>query len=117
MLRRELPWIEAHITQLVAKRQVWAPDKDKKVQLLVALCKAARPTKGKKVDVPSHLRPDDVKTYQFDAGSFWHSIQANFEGKAAPTKLTEDQIDLLRRELPWIEANIASLVAKRAKRG
>ena len=114
LLRRELPWIEAVITQLVAKRPAWAPTVDEKVQLLVALCKAGRPTQGKNIDVPSHHLPDDVKTYQFDAGQFWHNIQPNFvSSEKPPTKLTKDQIDLLLRELPWIEADIARLVAKR----
>ena len=95
-----------------------AGDKDEKVELLVALCKAARPIWGKKIDVPAHHLPDGVKTYQFDAGSFWRCIQLNFVSSEKPgTKLTKDQIDLLRRELPWIEAEIASLVAQRAKRG
>jgi hypothetical protein len=109
----------AAVGELAAGLAIREPDES-----MAAAIRAAQASSINGVyDVPRCLLPEGVSEYRFDAGAFWDEIEGNFiDGMEPKTRLTADQIDALRKGLPWLEEHVerktaAILAAKReAKR-
>jgi len=91
-------WLQADVTKP-------SPSVQQRLEWMMTACRDGPPLQKRVLEVQYQDAP-----FSFKLGEFWNRIQPNFTGthRRANIHLTVSQCELLRKELPWLEAYLGS---------
>merc|ERR1712224_968002 len=120
-LETSLHWLREYVENVrarrAARRKTYEATVDEKVDWLCKMCQEAKPTRGKKLQVPLTLLPEGAPATEFDAESFLRHCLNNFlDDEQVHTRLSLEQMRRLETSLPWLREYVENVRARRAAR-